>query len=69
MTSPELQAAGFEPECRNCREAVRAGREACDEHYVPTHLRTDPRECPGCGGRKNPGDDACGRCRVAQVTP
>lgn len=63
MTSPELEAAGFDPDCDDCHAAVRAGREACTEHYVPTHERVDPRECR-CGGRKRPEDDLCGRCEA-----
>lgn len=64
MTAP---VAGFEPGCDDCRQAVREGLEACERHYVPTHHRSDPEECPTCGGRRSPGDDVCGRCQGAGV--
>lgn len=67
MMDPELLAAGFDPNCAECREAVRSGREACGEHYVPVHLREDPRECPTCGGPKDADADACRRCQAAGV--
>lgn len=56
-----------EPEDASARgptEAVRHGREACAEHYVPTHLRVTPRTCPSCGGAKAAADDRCRRCRA-----
>lgn len=67
MADPELEAAGYREGCEDCRSAVRLGQEACPHHYVPTHVRTDPSECPSCGGRKDPDRDRCGRCRAAEI--
>jgi len=62
-----LAIAGFDPDCPDCRAAVRSGRGACDSHYVPTHKRIPPDRCPGCRGPL-PGDrDVCGRCVAADV--
>lgn len=65
--SPELRAASYDPDYPNCDRAVRCDREACAEHYVPTHRRPDPRACSTCSGRKRPRADTCARCRGAAV--
>lgn len=68
MTDPDLLAAGFDPNCPECREAVSYHQPACPDHYVPTHKRSEP---PGngstCDDRKRPEAVACRRCRAAGV--
>lgn len=72
VTDPELRAAGFDPTCHDCREAVSYHREACANHYVPTHKRSElqannSRTCPSCDGHKRPEAEACRRCYAAGV--
>lgn len=67
MVDANLERAGFDPECPECRDVLSYHQEACPVHYVPTDARHDPRACPTCGGRKQPDADTCRRCRAAGV--
>lgn len=63
----ERERAGFDAGCEACRAAARKDREACPEHYVPTHRRKPAGRCPGCRGPLPRDATICGRCKAADV--